>query len=239
LREIHAEPARTQGAPYAFAMPSNARAAFEENRKDVERLIQIHADLAGETPGRKHGVEVLNKSGIVLMCAVWEAYCEDLAAEAVEHLVQNTRDADSLPKALRKVIAAELAEDKNELAMWTLAGDGWKKILRSRLADIAERRNRSLNTPKSSNIDELFEEAVGLKTVSSSWHWHNVSAETAREKLNGYVRQRGDVAHRSSAASSIKKSHLIGFVKHAERLVDATDARVNTDITKACGVSLF
>jgi hypothetical protein len=69
-------------------MPSQARAAFENNRKDVERLMEIHGDLAGDTPGRKHGVEVLNKSAIVLMCAIWEAYCEDLAAEAVEHLVR-------------------------------------------------------------------------------------------------------------------------------------------------------
>lgn len=186
-------------------MPSQARIAFENNRKDVARLMEIHGDLAGDTPGRKHGVEVLNKSAIVLMCAVWEAYCEDLAAEAVEHLVTNARDASALPKALRKTVASELESDKNVLAVWDLAGDGWKAVLRSRLVDITERRNRSLNTPRSSNIDSLFEEAVGICNVSASWHWHNVSAATARAKLDGYVTQRGDVAHRSKAADTIQK----------------------------------
>jgi hypothetical protein len=220
-------------------VPSQARAAFEENREDVERLMKIHGDLAGDAPGRKRGVEVLNKSAIVLMCAVWEAYCEDLAAEAVEHLVDHAEDATALPKALRKTIAAELESDKNDLAIWGLAGDGWKTILRSRLADITKRRNRSLNTPKSGNIDALFEEAVGLAKVSASWQWHNVTAAKARTKLDGYVTQRGDVAHRSRAASSIKKSHATGFVKHAERLVDATDCHISTQLEAACGVPLF
>lgn len=121
-------------------VPSQARAAFEENREDVERLMEIHGDLAGDAPGRKRGVEVLNKSAIVLMCAVWEAYCEDLAAEAVEHLVVHAEAATALPKALLKTIAAELESDKNDLAIWGLAGDGWKTILRSRLADITKRR---------------------------------------------------------------------------------------------------
>jgi hypothetical protein len=220
-------------------MPSEARVAFEHNRKDVERLMEIHGDLAGDTPGRKHGVEVLNKSAIVLMCAVWEAYCEDLAAEAVEHLVRHAKDATALPKALRKTIAIELQSDKNDLAVWSLAGSGWKKVLRARLVEITERRNRSLNTPKSKNIDSLFEEAVGVPEVSASWHWHNVSASTARDKLDGYVTQRGDVAHRSKAVSSIKKSHATGFVKHAERLVEATDEHVDAELAAVCGVGLF
>src|SRR5687768_16205818 len=82
------------------------------------------------------------------MCAVWEAYCEDLAAEAVEHLVTNAPDTTALPKVLRKTIASELESDKNDLAVWDLAGEGWKAVLRSRLADITERRNRSLNNPQ-------------------------------------------------------------------------------------------
>lgn len=220
-------------------MPSKARIAFEDNRKDVERLMEIHGDLAGDTPGRKHGVEVLNKSAIVLMCAVWEAYCEDLAAEAVDHLIAKAKSASALPKALRKTIASELESDKNQLAVWDLAGDGWRTVLRSRLADITEQRNRSLNTPKSENIDSLFEEAVGILNVSASWRWQNVSASTARTKLDAYVSQRGDVAHRSKAASSLKKSYATGFISHAEHLVEATDEKVNTELADVCGAPLF
>jgi hypothetical protein len=145
-------------------MPSQARIAFENNRQDVERLMEIHGDLAGDTPGRKHGVEVLNKSAIVLMCAVWEAYCEDLAAEAVDHLVTNAKDASALPKALRKTIAAELQGDKNELAVWGLAGDGWKAILQARLCDITERRNRSLIPPSPETSTHCSRKRSGFET---------------------------------------------------------------------------
>ena len=95
-----------------------------------------------------------------------------------------------------------------------------------------------LDTPKAANIDSLFEEAVGIRNVGVL-ALDNVSASTARTKLDGYVVQRGDVAHRSKAASSIKKSHAKGFVKHAERLVQATDEQINSELTTACGVSLF
>ena len=124
-------------------MPSEARRAFEENLRDVERLMEIHSDLAGGGPGRRHGVEVLNKSAVVLMCAVWEAYCEDLAGEALEHLVAHAESSDGLPKELRKQIAAELEDDLNELAAWRFAGDGWRDYAKARLAELSEERNRT------------------------------------------------------------------------------------------------
>jgi hypothetical protein len=213
--------------------------SFEENRQDVERLMKIHEDLTGGTPGRKRGVEVLNKSAIVLMCAVWEAYCEDLAAEAVEHLVKHANGPTQLPKGLLKLIATELKADKNELAVWGLAGTGWRKTLRVRLASITARRNRTLNTPKANNIDLLFTEAVGLPDVSKSWRWHTVSVSKARAKLDEYVELRGSIAHRAKAADAIKKSHVSGFIAHAERLVNATDDWVNAQLAAACGTPLF
>jgi hypothetical protein len=75
-------------------MPSKSRIHFDENCEDVERLLTIHQDLAGNTPGRKYGVEVLNKSAIVLICAYWEAYNEDILHEA---LVLQRRIRDRIP----------------------------------------------------------------------------------------------------------------------------------------------
>src|ERR1700733_15052449 len=107
-------------------MPSKAREAFKENASDIERLLEIHEDIGGDAQGRRYRLEVLNKSAIVLITAFWEAYCEDLAAEAVKHLVDNCEKADKLPLDLRKRIAKELKDDRHELAVWTLAGDAWK-----------------------------------------------------------------------------------------------------------------
>src|SRR6266404_6762364 len=64
-------------------MPSKAKMTFDQNCADVDRLLEIHADLAGPAPGRKFGVEVLNKSAVVLICAFWEAFVEVIVAEAL------------------------------------------------------------------------------------------------------------------------------------------------------------
>jgi hypothetical protein len=68
-------------------MASKARAAFDKNCADIDRLMEVHTAYGGTGAGYRHQLEVLNKSAIVLLCAIWEAYCEDLAAEAVEHIV--------------------------------------------------------------------------------------------------------------------------------------------------------
>jgi hypothetical protein len=119
-------------------MPSKAKAIFVSNCADVDRLVEIHKDIAGDAPGRKYGVEVLNKSAIVLICAFWEAYIEDVVAEGLAAIVTNAPDPGSLPEKLRKIVAKSIKTDVNELSPWALAGDGWKAVsLRS-----TARRNR-------------------------------------------------------------------------------------------------
>lgn len=54
-------------------MTSMARKAFDESKADVDRLLEIHENLGGTAPGRRRRLEVLNKSAIVLITAIWEA----------------------------------------------------------------------------------------------------------------------------------------------------------------------
>jgi hypothetical protein len=108
---------------------SKARQAFDANCADIDRLINIHSRLTGPGPGRRYDVEVLNKAGIVLITSFWEAYCEDLAAEALEHLVDHSETAAKLPIELQKAVAKSLKTDAHELAVWKLADDGWRDVL--------------------------------------------------------------------------------------------------------------
>lgn len=224
---------------YPCAVPSQARSDFNDNYADIERLIEIHEELAGTGPGYKHGVEVLNKSAVVLTSAVWEAYCEDLASEAVDHLIAKLSDPTKLPKELRKRIATELEDDVNDLAVWNLAKSGWKNVLKSRAQSIADERARALNTPKTKNIAELFEDAVGLTKVTSAWTWKGMNADQAGKKLDKLVTLRGDIAHRSKAADKIKKGTAKDFMDHVGRLVESTDNYVNSEIQEICGHPLF
>lgn len=220
-------------------MASKARQAFDRNVKDVERLLEIHADVGGDAKGRRFGLEVLNKSAIVLITAVWEAYCEDVAAEGINHLVAHVASGIDLPKELKKKIAAEIKADLNELAMWDLADGGWKTRVQARLAAMTKDRNKKLNTPKSAQIDELFAAAIGLPNVSTSWHWKKMSVSQAKKKLDDFVSLRGAIAHRGAAASRVSKAQVTDYLQHVTSLVGKTGGRVNGHVKKATGKTLW
>jgi len=215
---------------------SQARIKFNDNCDDINRLLGIHEELTGTAPGRRYGTEVLNKSAIVLLTAFWEAYCEDLAAEALSHLVEHASGAQALPKELRKLVARELKDHKNELEIWKLSGEGWRQVLTLRLDALQQRRNMVLNTPKSKQLDELFHDALGIESISASWTWKNMSVERASAKLDEYVMLRGAIAHRGAAASTVKKRHVRGYFVHLKRLVELTEGRVAEVVWKATDV---
>ncbi len=220
-------------------MPSKARIAFDENAEDVARLLEIHAEIGGDDKGRRFGLEVLNKSAIVLITAIWEAYCEDIAAEALEHLVTNVASGSALPKELKKRMARDINAENNDLAMWDLADDGWRAKARTRIATLTAERNRKLNTPKTDQINDLFEAAIGLPNVSASWRWKKMSAAQAKTKLDNYVTLRGAVAHRGAAASSIKKAQVSDYFQHVKSLVGKTGGKVNAYLKSATNKSLW
>jgi hypothetical protein len=220
-------------------MPSKARAAFDKNAQDVERLLEIHSDVGGDAKGHRFGLEVLNKSAMVLLTAVWEAYCEDIAAEALEHLVAHAPSGSVLPTELKKRITVDIKADHNELAMWELADSGWKARARARLATLTTERNRRLNTPKTEQIAELFASAIGLADVSDAWRWKKMSAVKAKAKLDKYVTLRGAIAHRGAAAAGVEKAQVQDYFRHVKRLVSKTGGRVNSHVRDATGKSVF
>ncbi len=220
-------------------MPSKARLAFDKNAADISRLLEIHTDLGGDAQGRRYRLEVLNKSAIVLVTAIWEAYCEDLAAEALRHVVDHAPNSDALPVDLKKKIAKELKADLNELAIWKLADRAWRRVLTKRLDDLAQERNKKLNTPRAENIIELFATALGLTDVSNGWRWKKMSVQQAKSKLDKYVSLRGAIAHRGQAAASCTKAQVKDYFAHVKRLVAKTGGRINAHVRSITGDGLW
>src|SRR3990172_2082143 len=218
-------------------MPSKARKAFDENAQDVDRLLEIHTTLGGSGVGRRHQLEVLNKSALVLLTAIWEAYCEDVAAEGLEHLIQHSASPDTLPKEIKQLVAKELKAENHELAVWQLSADGWKAVLKSRVARLREQRNRQFNAPKSAGVDELFLKALGLASVSAAWKCPGMSVENARKKLDQLVDRRGAIAHRGSGAANCYKAEVESYFVHVKQLVAKTGGRVNAFARKATGTA--
>lgn len=186
-----------------------------DNVQEVERLLEIHGQLAGDSPGRKYNVEVLNKSAIVLLVACWEAFIEDLADDCFEHLINASKKSDSIPSKVKSLVARKLSDSPNDLDVWQLAGRGWRRALAQHKQTILEKYTGRLNTPKPDQIDRLFLELLGVPRLSSKWRWHSVKPEKNRERLEKLVTLRGSIAHRVSAAESVKKvtvTHYLDFI---------------------------
>jgi hypothetical protein len=221
-------------------MPSKAWESFYQNARDIERLLELHQEKGGPSPGRRRGLEVLNKSAIVLITSFWEAYCEDIATEGLEHIVQHGGSADSLPKGIKQIIAKELKADPNDLSIWSLSGEGWKQILKTRLENLRDQRNKRLNTPRTQNIDDLFLQALGLSSISSSWKWaKKMTIDRARKKLDKYVTLRGEIAHRGIAANAVTKAQVEDYFYFIKRLVSKTGGAVNSHVKKITGEPLW
>lgn len=221
-------------------MPSVARKSLDQNLEDVDRLMELHEQEGGTGPGRRHNLEVLNKSAIVLITAYWEAYCEDLASEALEHIVANAPNAGTLPVEIKKVVAKEIKGALNELEAWQLSDNGWRAFLRTRLESMKEARDKKLNTPKHANIDDLFRSAIGLENATGGWNWSKkLTPQKARSKLDKYVALRGGIAHRGNAEMSVTKSMVEDYVDFVRRAAAKTGGAVNKHVKAITGTSLF
>lgn len=215
---------------------ANPISGFIKNLKDVDRLFKIHEEKTGMARGRRYGVEILNKSALVMSTACWEAFVEDLAAEGFDFLISKVRTPSDLPKGIMQEISKRLRDEKDDRKIWDLAGSGWKKIvLKGYKRDILRKHIGFFNTPNHSNIDELFKKMLGLDSLSSSWRWKSLSVKAARAKLGEYINTRGAIAHRVSAAKSITKNYVNAYGVLIIRLAVKSQNRVRVHLHSICG----
>jgi hypothetical protein len=64
-------------------MPSDALRALTERLRDVDQLMAAHATVGGLEPGRRYDVEGLNRAAVLMLCAQFEGYVEDVMTEAL------------------------------------------------------------------------------------------------------------------------------------------------------------
>lgn len=178
-------------------MPSKALGKLEgAMMKDVDRIIETHDSIQNGSPGNM-GLGHLPRAGVLLLCAAWELYIEELLLEVVEKNIDRCMNPTELPDIVQKTIAKYVKDSKHQLKPLYLAGDGWKNIY----IEIANEYVSSLNTPKQNNIDVMFHEIVGIKDLSTNW-------SDGSSAINDFVKARGDVAHRGSDAGNIRINTL-------------------------------
>jgi hypothetical protein len=188
------------------------------NVADVGRLLEIHEKLAGKSRGRKRDVEVLNKSGVVLLVACWESFVEDLAVAAFDYLLAEATQPDQVPRKVLAMAAKRFREDPDETLVWQLAGPGWKTVLAQHRNAVVAKFTRPFNTPRADNVDELFEAMIGLRTVSRGWSWKGTTREKVCSKLSKLIELRGEIAHRVKAGRSVHKKTVVRHSHFVNRL---------------------
>lgn len=83
-----------------------------------------------------------------LLVACWEAYLEGLCIYAFNQNLANCKTPLDFPKAVTKIVRANLLKERDERKIWELAGDGWKKILTEHKNKIIKR----FHHPKTARI---------------------------------------------------------------------------------------
>lgn len=189
---------------------------------ETASLLDIHAEISGRGAGRRHGVEVLNKSAIVLVVACWEAYVEDLAKSSLQFMIKEARDHRVFPK----LVLERVASKNSGVNSWNLAGDGWKQALSDNLTEVLAKTTGTLNTPRASQVDELFSKTIGLTDISRKWRWSGRTSAQAVQALDNLVTLRGSIAHRVKHSQSVRKQD----VSNAFDLIGRLSVRCNNEI---------
>lgn len=226
----------------ALAYGKAHRSLLDDAVPDVTRLIEFHEKETGSAPGRRRPeIQVVSRSAVVLICAYWEAFCEDLAAEALHHLADNASDGISLPKELKKTFKSVLLnakEQQDELAIWRLAGDGWRTVLRERADLLVNDDDRSLNTPKTEQVKTFFQVNVGISNITTNWKWHKNNPARTTGLLDEFVTLRGAIAHRGSPSGGVLKGHATRGMDLVLRLAAASAKAVSDHLNKHTSVGL-
>lgn len=207
-------------------------AAFLSNVEEVRRLLKIHEQLSGTSPGRR-SLEVLNKSAIVLLVACWEAYIEDLARNAFKCLVQASAVGPSaFPTSVLVLASKPLVEAPDQRLVWQLAGDGWRRVMSEHADEILDRYVGKLNTPRASQVDAIFAKMLGFPGLSVQWHWGNVEATAAVQRLDDLVTLRGEIAHRLTPVRSVRKKQATAAIVFLTRLAVISSNRVRQHVSQ-------
>lgn len=201
---------------------------LKKSMRDVQRLLKIHKDVTGEGPGRRYGVDVLNRSAVVFACAAWEGFVEDIAEESVTHIVNAVDTSDAVSKTIKKEIAKSLEADDHNLKVWDLAGDGWQKLVLEQRDTIISQEIEPFNTPDARKIRKLFTRLLDEPDITDNWAWQGLNHESAVSKLRKFVSVRGAIAHRGTLDRSVTKGYVEDHVKFVIRLSVRTSNKLRT-----------
>jgi hypothetical protein len=202
-------------------MPSESFENFYKKLlPDVSALIKTHADMNPSGRGRRKLAHI-TRSGVVMLCAAWELYIEDVALESVRVLTKEALIPDFLPDSIRGKIAQKAKNDKHNFGALKLCGQGWRQVY----IDGVQEDVSNLNTPKFGNIKDIFSNWFDLPDISKVW-------TNDTDCLNEFVSLRGEIAHRGASAGYVTIVKLTEFSSLIQTFVNDTDNGLSEHLEK-------
>lgn len=114
--------------------------------------------------------------------------------------------------------------------LYGLSDDSIATLVQTKLDDEIKR----LHNPTSDKAIQLFRDYAGID-LTEKWHWNNYDAKTVRERLNQYMKLRGDVVHRSRPttqgspnAHPVTKEDLEKAIRFLKDLVQTTESALHS-----------
>ncbi len=191
-------------------MPSKAFDKFKKYMlKDVNSLIEVHGEL-NHTGGGRRGLGHITRSAVVMLCAAWELYLEELIVESVEYLNSENDSPSQLPLEVKKTLAKYVKDHKHNLKALEIAGEGWKNCL----LEYSKLEVEKLNSPKKSPVNQLFNKFLGINKISDCWNYSDV---------DNFVKIRGSIAHKGSDTDYINITALKTYLNEISNTVVETD----------------
>ncbi|WP_171122070.1 MULTISPECIES: HEPN domain-containing protein [unclassified Ruegeria] len=195
-------------------MPTKARKLFRDKLlPDVTNLLAAHRTLNPTGRGRR-SLGYITRSGVLMLCAAWEVYIEEIIKEGVEHLTNELDTPHTLPNRVKGKLAQAAKKDQHEFGVLNLSGDGWELVLKTHSAELCER----LNTPKFGQVTELLHDWLGVDSEALENSWRH-----DRAHLNEFVTLRGEIAHRGADAQYVRVSTLRAYKEAIDQFVVDTD----------------
>jgi hypothetical protein len=192
-------------------MPSDAFQNFRTNLEDVTALIESHEELNYEGQGRR-GLGHITRSGVVMLCAAWEVYNEEVVVECVNFVQEYADEPSDLPLTVQKNLSRKVKNADHELKPLHLAGNGWKEVY----IKYTEHDVGRLNTPKHGRINERYERYLGIEDISDAW---SIDAD----EIDDFVTVRGEIAHNGRRANYVQINSLRQYLDEVKMTASETD----------------
>jgi hypothetical protein len=183
-------------------MPSKSYYDFLDLLEDVDQLRTAHYKSSQGLRGKKK-LGFLTRSSIVMLCAAWERYNENILLECIDKILETNIEANSLSKHIKEYLSTKVRENKNTIYPIELADNGWKNLWKGYAINDTD----ALNTPNSENLNKLFKRYMGIENFTSMWHKKSII------KINDFIKLRGEIAHNGSKAKYVRFSTLLNSIE--------------------------